>query len=96
MVVDVVRKHIEPVPGCGERARERGADLPVGGLPRRLRVGRGGPPFGVGQVCGQPAAALRLRVRMAADCLDLVEPVPGLASSANVTGSRISAQITRS
>ena len=79
MVVDVAREYVEPVPGRGERTRERGADLPVRGLPRRLRVGRGGPPLGRGQVRGQPAAALRLRVRMATDRLDLVEcgPWPG-------------------
>jgi hypothetical protein len=41
----------------------------VGGLPRGFCVGRRGQPFGVGQVLGQPAAALRLRLRVAADLL---------------------------
>ena len=72
----VGRDDLQAVPVRGEGARERGVHVPVRGLAGRLRVGRERDPLAVRQVRGEPAAALRHGLRVAADPLDVAEPGP--------------------
>mgnify|MGYP003694791441 CR=1 FL=1 len=67
------------VPVRGEGACQRGVHLPVGGLTGRLGVGRQRHPLTIREAGGEPAAALRHGLRVAADPLDVAErgPRPG-------------------
>ena len=62
----------------GEGTGQRGVDVPVGGLAGRLGVGGQRDPLAVGQVGGEPAAALRHGLRVAADPLDVADRGPRL------------------
>jgi hypothetical protein len=76
-IVHVRREHGQPVLGRGEGACQRGVQASLGDPPGRLGVGGERHPLAPWQVDREPAAALRLGLRVAAYGLDVRQRGPG-------------------